>query len=324
MTNSSPPLTRGARLIGALMKNAPNVSIANMTADQIEAAQSGAPAGPLVTAFTSVLLGGVERGVAVSERVIDGPDGDLRLRVYSPERAAGSPRPLILYFHGGGWVLGSPEASDWLCSTVARDADAVVASVDYRLAPRHKFPAGLEDCYAATVWGSQEAASLGADPGRIGVMGDSAGGNLAAVVCLLARERGGPAIGHQALLYPVTDGSQSSDSYRANAEAIILTAADMRAFYGHYLGPDDDPLSWRVSPLHAPDLSGLPPAVVVTAGHDPLHNEGVAYARRLEQAGVPVTLHDYPAMPHGFLSFPRFSRDAGPAMAAVVRSQQTL
>ncbi len=316
-------LTRGTRLLGALFNSGPNLSIANMSLEEIEASQTAAPAtNPLAQRFTTLLLGSARDGVAITEQTIDGPGGDLRLRMYTPEQTADLPRPIVLYFHGGGWVLGSLDASDWLCSTVAADLDAVVVSVDYRLAPRHKFPAGLEDCYAATVWCSQQGASLGADPERIGVMGDSAGGNLAAVVCLVARERGGPVISHQALFYPVTDGSMSSASYRDNRDAIILTAADMAAFYGHYLGPDDDPLDWRVSPLHAPDLAGLPPAIIITAAHDPLHEEGVAYARKLEQAGVPVTLIDYPAMPHGFATFPRFSRDAKPAAAAVVASQR--
>ena len=316
-------LTWGTRLIGNLFRYAPEFSIANMTLEQIEQAQNPTgPPNPMADRITRMLVGSTVAGVTIMDQSINGPGGQLPLRIYTPDKAQAGPRPLIVHFHGGGWVLGNLQSSDWLASKVARDAGAVVVSVGYRLAPKHKFPAALDDCYAALEWAAREAASLGADADKIGLMGDSAGGNLAAVVCLLALERGGPAISHLALFYPVTDGSMSSQSYKVNKDAIILTAADMAAFYGHYLPDDTDPLDWRVSPLYAPDLSGFPSTIIIVAAHDPLHDEGIQFAEKLADAGVEVVLKEYPAMPHGFVSFPRFSRDAKPAVAEVTTAQR--
>jgi acetyl esterase len=317
-------LTLGTRLIGRLLQYSPSFSIATMTLEQIERSQDPAAMDSNGSAarITSLILGGVQTGVSTTDRAIDGPAGRLPVRIYTPNSATPDLRPLIVYYHGGGWVLGTLSASDWLCSTIARDVDAVVVSVDYRLAPTHKFPAAVEDCYAALEWSHGAATELRADPERLGLMGDSAGGNLAAVTALLVAELGGPALKHLALLYPVTDGSMSTASYRENRDAIILSAADMAAFYGYYLPPDANALDWRVSPLYAPDLSGLPPTMVIIAGHDPLRDEGAEFARKLTAAGVPVTLKTYPAMPHGFISFPRFSRDARPAVAELATSQR--
>ena len=299
----------------------PGMSIAKMSLAQIEKSQSQVlPDHFLVKLF----LGGTQKGVQVTDRTITGPGGSLSLRIYTPGHVAPAPRPLVLHFHGGGWVLGNLRSGDWMCSTVARDADAVVISVDYRLAPGHKFPAGLEDCYAALTWARDNAASLDADSGRIGVMGDSAGGNLATVLCLLSKDRRGPQICHQALLYPVTDGRMSTGSYQTCKDGVILSAADMEAFYRYYLEPGMDPLDWRISPLHAADHSGLPPALIVVAGRDPLHDEGVLYAEKLAKAGVPVILKDYPQMPHGFASAPSLSRDTKPAFAAITRAQRAV
>lgn len=316
-------LTWGTRLIGSLFRYSPSASIATMTLEQIESSQDpDATNGAMTERITGFILGGLQPGVTASDRAIDGPDGRLPLRIYTPTQPADTPRPLIVYYHGGGWVLGTLPGSDWLCSTMARAVDAVVVSVGYRLAPRHKFPAAIDDCLVALQWSVAAAVELGADQARVGLMGDSAGGNLAAVTALQAAAQGGPALRHLGLIYPVTDGRMSSDSYRSNRDAIILSAADMATFYGYYLPPDVDPLDWRVSPLHAPALSGLPPTHIIVAGHDPLHDEGVAFAERLTAAGVPVTLKAYPAMPHGFISFPRFSRDAGPAVQALAASQR--
>jgi acetyl esterase len=259
--------------------------------------------------LTRLLLGTLQPGVSVADRTIPGPEGPLLLRIYTPEPSSAIPRPLVVYIHGGGWVLGSTRVGDWMCSTVARAVDAVVVSVEYRLAPRHKFPAAVEDCYAALVWCSEHAAALGADAGRIGIMGESAGGNLAAVTCLAARDCGGPQVCHQALIYPATDGSMATPSHQQHKDAIILSAADAHAFYQHYVAADTDPRDWRLSPLHAVDHTRLPPAIIVVAGHDPLHDEGVLYAAKLQAAGVPVILKDYPAMPHGFANFPHLARD---------------
>jgi acetyl esterase len=205
-----------------------------------------------------------------------------------------------------------------MCGTVAKGLDAIVLSVEYRLAPQHPFPAGVEDCYTVLVWAADHAGELGADADRLGVMGESAGGNLAAVVALMARDNGGPRIRHQALLYPVT-GAGETESRRVNAHAYILTAADMARFGELYGGDVED---WRVSPLKAESFAGLPATTVIVGGYDPLHDDGVSYADALRKAGVDVQLIEYPAMPHGFLNFPRFARDAEAAIAAVVEAQR--
>ena len=303
------PLAPGMRRIGKIMRRMPGSSVAKATPEQIER-NSGASA---PEAIASILMGKRPGTVSTEDRTVAG----IPIRIYTPTRA-GSARPLIAYFHGGGFVFGDLRGGDWMCGAVADGLDAVVVSVDYRLAPKHPFPAGVDDCTTGLVWTVEHAAELGADPGRVGVMGESAGGNLAAVVALVARERGGPAVHHQALLYPVT-GAYDSESRRANADAFILTAADMARFDSLYGGDRDD---WRVSPLKAETLRGLPPALIVVAGHDPLHDDGVQYADALRAAGVPVELIDYPAMPHGFLNFPRFARDAKPAIEAVIESQR--
>ena len=311
------PVPPGLQLLGALLRLTP--SIASMSLEQIENIQATALPKNL---FTRFLLGSLQPGVSVEDRNITGPEGPLLLRIYTPELATAPPRPLVMHIHGGGWVLGSTRMGDWMCSTVAHAVDAVVVSIEYRLAPRHKFPAAVEDCYAALVWCSEHATTLGADAGRIGIMGESAGGNLAAVTCMATRERGGPQICHQALIYPATDGSMSTPSHREHKDAIILTAADAHAFYHHYVTADTDPLDWRLSPLHAVDHTRLPPAIIVVAGHDPLHDEGVLYAAKLQAAGVPVILKDYPAMPHGFANFPHLARDARPAFDEITRAQR--
>jgi acetyl esterase len=320
------PLERiplGLRIGCRVFSLVPGSSIAKMSREQVERLHASTePPGRLVLLLIDRSVGTVRPGVAAVDRTIAGPAGELPIRVYAPARPADAPRPVVVHFHGGGWVLGDLRGGDWMCSTVARDVDAVVVSVGYRLAPEHPFPAAPDDCLAAVTWARANAASLGADPDRLGVMGDSAGGNLAAVVALLARDAGGPPIAHQALLYPVTDGSMSWDSYRTFRDAPILTAADMEAYLRYYLPSGADPLDPRVSPLRAADHAGLPPAIVVVAGHDPLHDEGVAYADALRRAGVPTTFAEYPAMPHGFLTVPGFARDAPAAMAAVTAAQR--
>jgi acetyl esterase len=303
------PLAPGMRRIGAVMRRLPGTSVATATDAQI-ARSSGAGA-PEVMA--SILMGVRPKGVTTEDRDADG----IPVRIYRPERP-GAARALVLYFHGGGFVFGDLRGGDWISGTVAKQLDAVVVSVDYRLAPKHPFPAGVDDCFAALVWAAEHAAELGADPGRIGVMGESAGGNLAAVVALLARDTAAPQVRHQALLYPST-GLEDSASRRENANAVILTTADMRRFDELYAGDRSD---WRRAPITAPSFAGLPPALIVVAGHDPLHDDGVRYAEVLRAADVPVRLVEYPAMPHGFLNFPRFARDAVPAMKQVVFAQR--
>jgi acetyl esterase len=226
------------------------------------------------------------------------------LRVYRPE-GAGPTAPVLLWFHGGGWVLGSPRMYDPLCSHLAEAVGAVVVSVDYRKAPEHRAPQAVHDCVDATRWVATAGVQLGADPSRLAVSGDSAGGNLAAVVCQVVRDEGGPAIAHQALVYPATDATMSQPSVAEHAHAAVLTREKMTTFRAHYLGEDglapDHPL---VSPLWGRDLSGLPPALVQTADLDPLRDEGAAYAEALRAAGVRARLTNYPGAPHGFASFP--------------------
>jgi acetyl esterase len=236
----------------------------------------------------------------VRDIVVPGPAGALPVRLYhpSPEHR----RPLVVYFHGGGWVVGDLEVVDKPCRSLAATSGCVVASVNYRLSPETKFPGPPEDCYAATTWLAEHAAALGAAPGRLAVAGDSAGGNLAAVVALMARDRAGPAIGFQLLIYPVTAPARDTPfaSYRENAENYLLTRGSMEWFWDHYLSVPEDGRRPYAAPLHAPDLSGLPPAMVVTAEFDPLRDEGLAYAKRLEEAGVPVARSHHLGMIHGF------------------------
>lgn len=236
----------------------------------------------------------------VENRIIAGPDGDLPVRIYHPESAGAGPLPILVYFHGGGWVLGNLDSHDVLCRALAHGARAGAVSVDYRLAPEHPFPAAAEDAYAATAWAAVHAAELGADPARLAVVGDSAGGNLAAVTCLLARERRAPRIAFQALIYPVTEHyNPGQPSYFHNGEGYSLTRDGMIWYWDHYLPDSNDAGSPLASPLRALDLRDLPPAFVVTAEYDPLRDEGEAYAARLRAAGVPVTLHRYDGVIHG-------------------------
>lgn len=238
----------------------------------------------------------------IVNRAIPGPAGDIPIRIYTPEGVG--PFPLLVYFHGGGFVVGSIDGSHDLCRTLCWGAGCTVVSVDYRLAPEHKFPAAPDDCLAATRWAADHAAEFNADPARLAVAGDSAGGNLAAVTALRIRDEGGPPLCGQLLLYPVADyHTPPTPSYLANADGYLLTREMMVWFWGHYLshaGEADDP---RAAPLRAPDLAGLPPALVITAEFDPLRDEGERYAERLQAAGVPTVLLRYDGMVHGFLLF---------------------
>jgi acetyl esterase/lipase len=205
-----------------------------------------------------------------------------------------------VWFHGGGWVVGDLESADATARHLTVRADCVVVSVDYRLAPETKFPGPAEDCYSATKWVAQNAASINVDPSKIAVGGDSAGGNLAAVISLMARDRGGPPLALQLLVYPVTDRDFSTESYVQNAEGYQLTRDSMIWYWNHYLKSDADVANPYAAPLQAQDLRGLPPALVITAEYDPLRDEGEAYAHRLEAAGVNTTCIRYDGMIHGF------------------------
>ena len=259
----------------------------------------------------------------VENRVIAGPDGTIPIRIYTPDAAA--PRPGLVYFHGGGWVVCDLDTHDVICRAIARRAGAVVVSVDYRLAPEHKFPAAVIDCYAATCWVAENAAALGIDPGRLAVGGDSAGGNLAAVVSLQSRDESGPRIALQVMVYPVTNlASFDTGSYREFADGYFLTASEMEWFRNHYLARPEDARCSHASPLLAHDLRGLPPALIITAECDPLRDEGEAYGRRLEEAGVTVRCTRYAGMIHPFFSFlggVRQSHEAIAEVAAVIALQ---
>jgi acetyl esterase len=236
----------------------------------------------------------------VENRMIPGPAGELPIRIYTPDGTG--PFPLLVFFHGGGFVVCDLDSHDALARSLCNGAGAVVVSVDYRLAPEAKFPAAPEDCYAATRWAVDNAASIGADGARVAVAGDSAGGNLAAVVAQLASQRGAPALAHQLLIYPVTARDFTTASYEENAEGYFLTRDMMQWFWHHYLEREEDGQDPMAAPLVARDLSGLPPATVVTAEYDPLRDEGEAYARRLDEAGVPTQLVRYDGVIHGFVS----------------------
>lgn len=248
------------------------------------------------------LAGEPEPVAKVEDRKIPGPAGEIPVRIYTPQGSA--PFPVLVYFHGGGWVIGTLDTVDATCRMLANRAGCVVVSVDYRLAPEHKFPAAADDCYAATKWVADNAASISGDATRIAVGGDSAGGNLAAVVSLMARDRGGPRIVHQMLIYPVTDHSYDTPSYEENANDYLLTKEMMVWFWDHYIRNAEDGKNPYASPLRAENLSGLPPAFVVTAEYDPLRDEGEAYAKRLQEAGVPVKLRRYDGIIHGFFTMP--------------------
>jgi acetyl esterase len=260
----------------------------------------------------------------VTDTVAPGPAGDIPVRVYVPTDEPG-PRPALVFFHGGGWVIGSVETHDGTARHLALGSGATVVSVDYRLAPEHPFPAAVDDAVAAVRWVVEQAAELGVDPGRVAVGGDSAGGNLAAVVCQQLVAAGGPRLRFQLLVYPVTDGSMSHPSIEENAEGYFLTKDTMVWFVGHYLGSTDakDPY---VSPLHAESLADLPPALVITAEFDPLRDEGEAYAAALREAGVEVEAVRYDGQIHGFLGLAALLEDgmhaldrAGLAVRAALR-----
>ena len=235
----------------------------------------------------------------VEDRTIPGPAGAIPVRLYWPD--AEGPVPGIAYYHGGGHVIGSLDTHDLIARNLCHGAAALVMSVDYRMGPEHKFPAAVEDSWAALAWLHANAASLGADPERLGVHGDSAGANLAAVVALMARDKGGPRLRLQSLVYPVGDYTLSAPSYDKFGEGYgVLTRAAMEWFQRHYLARPQDAEDWRASPLRAASHAGVAPAIVVTAECDVLHDDGVNYAEALRRAGVAVEYREYPGMIHGF------------------------
>ncbi len=257
----------------------------------------------------------------VRDLTADGPLGPIPLRVYRPAGVpASTPLAVLVFFHGGGWVIGDLETHDVLCRQLTAGSGVSVVSVDYRLAPEHKFPAAVDDAWAATRWVVAHAGELAVDASRLAVGGDSAGGNLAAVVALLARDKGAPAIAVQVLIYPVTDLVGETRSYRDFAEGYLLTREGMRWFIAHYLTAEAEAADWRASPIRAQSLAGLPPALIVTAGFDPLRDEGEAYAERLRDAGVRVDSVCYGGMIHGFVPMGRLLDTAGRAISLIAGS----
>jgi acetyl esterase len=244
--------------------------------------------------------GEAEPVAEVRDVSIPGPSGDIRARIYRPD---GDDRlPILVYYFGGGWSLGTLDTGDGVCRMLTNAARCVTVSVEYRLAPEHKFPAAVEDCYAGLAWAAAAAQELGADATRLAVAGDSAGGNLAAAVCLLARERGGPALAHQLLIYPNTDYQSDTPSMREVNDEHFFNPASVRWYWGMYLAAPEDGANPLASPLRATDHSGLPPATVITAQYDPLRDEAEAYGARLRESGVPAEIIRYDGMMHGFFT----------------------
>ena len=248
-------------------------------------------------------LGPVEDVPAVADHRVPVEGGEITVRLYAP--AGVGPHPVLVFYHGGGWVIGDLYTHDGLCRSIVNAAGCAVASVDYRLAPEFKFPVAVEDSYTALKWVAANGPRLGLDAARLAVGGDSAGGNLAAVMALLARDRRGPRILLQVLVYPVTNYDFGAKSYVENGTGYVLTTEDMRWFWRHYLSREEQGQEVTASPMRAKSLADLPPALVMTAGCDPLRDEGDAYAARLRDSGVPVTVTQYPGMFHGFMRMTR-------------------
>jgi acetyl esterase len=282
------PLDPQAKALIDMMKSAPSFSELTPTAarkqmNDMRALRNAAP----------VAVANVE------DRKIPGPAGSIPVRVYTP--AGKGPFPVLVFYHGGGFVIGDLESHDGLCRALTNGAGCVTVAVDYRLAPEAKFPAAVEDCYAATRWVSENAAQLNADANRLAVGGDSAGGNLSAVISIMARDAKSPKIMFQLLIYPATDITCSAPSHRTNTE-YVLTPGDIRWFMGHYLRNDADIRNPQASPSFAASFNGLPPALIITAEFDPLRDEAEDYGQKLRAAGVAVQVSRYEGMVHGFVS----------------------
>ena len=270
----------------AMLEEAGGPDISEQTPEEARVAIAG---------FAAMQAGAPEPA-RVEDRTVPGPAGDIPIRVYASE---GDNLPVVMYFHGGGWVLGDIESHDGTCKQLLAElGDAVVVSVHYRLAPEDKYPAAADDCYAAAAWVAENGGQIGADGSRMAVCGDSAGGNLSAVVSQMARDKGGPAIAAQVLHVPVTDHNYSYPSYTENAEGMLLTRDSMVWFWDHYLPNAEAGQEAYASPIKAADLSGLAPALIQTAEFDPLRDEGEAYGAAIEAAGGDVTVHRYDGVVH--------------------------
>jgi acetyl esterase len=256
---------------------------------------------------------------SVQPLAIPAPHGSIPSRVYTPLklRDANGLAPCLVFFHGGGWTIGDLDSHDVVCRKVADEGQLIVVSVDYRVAPEHKFPAAVEDAATATSWIADNAKQFGIDASRLVVGGDSAGGNLAAVVAIWARDGNGPAIAGQVLIYPATEAARTHPSHSEPETSILLTHSVTRWFYDNYLNSAADIHDWRASPSRAKTLAGLPPAYVLTAGGDPLRDEGDEYARRLKEAGVPVTYRHFAGQFHGFFTMGKLLQQANVAATEI-------
>jgi acetyl esterase len=293
------------------------------------AEQSGAPpfnaypaaeARAIYDQASELVRGSPPEPFSIEELFVPGVAGDIPTWIYRPD--ANKNLPLLIYYHGGGYTIGSLKSHDCVCRALCVEANCIVVSVDYRLAPENKYPAAVEDAWSAAKWLAENAESLGADKNRIAIGGDSAGGNLAAVVSLLAKESGGPKFTFQLLIYPGTDMSCSFESHKKFGKGYRLTNELVEWFYDHYFSSDDDINHWQASPLNAEDLSDLPPAFVISAGYDPLQDENRAYAEKLAKAGVAVKHSHYESMMHGFITMPGAidkAKDAASECAAELR-----
>ena len=255
---------------------------------------------------------------------MEGPGGEIAMRLYRGRPSLpGTPQPALVFFHGGGWVIGGLDSHDTICREIAHRSGCTLISVDYRLAPEHRFPAAVDDAIAATRWISGNATQLNIDPARLSVGGDSAGGNLAAVVAIDARDNDGPAIRSQVLIYPATDMSLDTESYAAMADRPPISRATMEWFINHYVPDAAERTDWRAAPLRARDLAHLPSAFVLTAGYDPLRDEGNAFAGALAAAGTPCTLKQFPGQIHGFLNMGRINGQTDEALEVIATALKT-
>ncbi len=269
-----------------------------------------------ISSIVERILGGKRIAIAqVTQQTVNGRHGEIPIQLYYPSTKPNL--PLILFFHGGGWIYGNLQTHDLICRRIARDTGAIVLAVAYRLAPFFKYPIALEDCYDVLLWAVENAISLKVDRQKLIVMGDSAGGNLATAVCLMSRDEGHSFIAGQVLIYPITSGKLNQPSMERNANAPVLTKDLMECFVEYYARSESDILQPYFSPLLAPDLSNLPKALIITCNYDPLYDQVRAYAQRLQAAGNEVLLLDYLGMVHGFLSFIPFCREALPAFEKI-------
>ena len=251
----------------------------------------------------------------VRELTADGPHGPIAMRLYRPTSETSGALPVLVYFHGGGWVIGDLDTHDALCRALANGSGCAVVSVDYRMGPEHRFPAAVDDCLAATYWVRRNAAALNVNPDKLAVGGDSAGGNLAAVIALAARNAGDLPVAYQLLIYPATVQRRVTRSGAVNGQGLLLTVDSMRYFHDHYIDDDRHDHDWRAAPLLCDDLGRLPPALVLTAGFDPLRDEGIEYAHRLTQAGNRATLVSFERQIHGFITMGKVIDEAEEAIA---------